>query len=75
MGASLMAKLKSRGPPKAGRCNTGKNRSTKPYLPWVILFFEVFDTKEEAIAREQFFKTLKQEKGENILNRPRGATE
>lgn len=39
--------------------NAGKTRSTKPYLPWEILFFEEFASKEEALKREKFLKTGK----------------
>lgn len=31
--------------------------STKPYVPWRILFWEVFETKIEALDREKFLKT------------------
>ncbi len=53
--------------------NSGKTISTKPYLPWKILFFEEFETKEEAINREKFLKTGKGR--EYIKKWPRGATE
>ena len=53
--------------------NAGKNKSTKPYLPWKVLFFESFSTKAEALKREKFFKTGKGR--EYIKKRPRGATE
>ncbi|GGD56413.1 hypothetical protein GCM10011361_23700 [Muriicola marianensis] len=39
--------------------NGGKNKSTKPYLPWELILCEEFDTKEEAIKREKFLKTCK----------------
>ena len=53
--------------------NAGNNKSTKPYLPWVVMFFETFPSKEEALKREKFFKTGKGR--EYIKKRPRGATE
>ncbi|MBT8186632.1 MAG: GIY-YIG nuclease family protein [Maribacter sp.] len=53
--------------------NAGKTKSTKPYLPWAILFFESFSTKKEALEREKFLKTGKGR--EYIKKRPRGATE
>lgn len=28
--------------------NSGKNRSTKPYIPYELLFYEVFETRIEA---------------------------
>ena len=39
--------------------NKGHTTSTKPYLPWKILFFEEFSSKEEALKREKFLKTGK----------------
>ena len=37
--------------------NSGKTRSTKGYLPWKLVYFEEFITREEAILREKYFKT------------------
>lgn len=37
--------------------NSGANKSTKPYIPWEILFFESFETKIEAISREKYLKS------------------
>ena len=37
--------------------NSGKTKSTKPYKPWKVLFYEVYNTKEKALAREKFLKT------------------
>ena len=54
--------------------NLGRTKSTKPFKPWKILFFEVFNSKEEALIREKFLKTGKGR--EYIKNKwPRGATE
>ena len=54
--------------------NSGKTKSTKPFLPWKILFFEEFASKEEALKREKFLKLGKGR--EYIKNKwPRGATE
>ena len=53
--------------------NSGKTRSTKPYIPWEIILVEEFDLKEDALTREKFLKTGKGR--EYIKNRPRGATE
>ncbi len=41
--------------------NSGKTMSTKPYLPWELIFLEEFDSKEEALKREKFFKTGRRE--------------
>jgi putative endonuclease len=37
--------------------NTGKTKSTKGYLPWELVYFESFKTREEAVLREKYFKT------------------
>ena len=37
--------------------NAGKNRSTKPYRPYEVLFTEEFDNKEQALEREKFLKS------------------
>jgi putative endonuclease len=31
--------------------------SIRPYLPFQLVYFESFETKEEAILREKYFKT------------------
>jgi putative endonuclease len=37
--------------------NAGKTRSIQPFIPFEILYFESFETREEAIAREKYFKS------------------
>jgi putative endonuclease len=37
--------------------NTGKTKSTKPYKPWKLVYFEKFDSREEAREREKYFKS------------------
>lgn len=37
--------------------NSGKTRSTKPYKPWVLVYFEEFDNFEDALKREKYFKS------------------
>jgi putative endonuclease len=37
--------------------NSGKTQSTKSYIPWEIIYFESFETLEDAIKREKYFKT------------------
>ena len=37
--------------------NSGKTKSTKDYKPWTLVYFEVFETREEAVLREKYFKT------------------
>lgn len=36
--------------------NSGKNKSTKPYKPWEIIYFEEYNDKKQAFQREWFFK-------------------
>jgi putative endonuclease len=38
--------------------NSGKVPSTRLKRPWIIHYFETFETKKEAIRREHFFKTF-----------------
>jgi putative endonuclease len=37
--------------------NHGHTKSTKPFIPWEIIYFEEFETREEAVKRERYFKT------------------
>ena len=37
--------------------NSGKTKSTRPYVPWEIFYYEKFLKREEAILREKFFKS------------------
>jgi putative endonuclease len=37
--------------------NSGKTKSTKGYIPWRLVYFETFPTREESIVREKYFKT------------------
>ncbi len=39
--------------------NTGKVRSTKTRVPFVILYSEVYDNKYEAFRIEKYYKTAK----------------
>ena len=38
--------------------NAGSVKSTKAYIPYLLLYFEEYETRSEAFARERFFKTL-----------------
>ena len=38
--------------------NAGKTRSTKHGIPWQLIYSESFPTREEAITRERYFKSL-----------------
>ena len=37
--------------------NSGRTESIKPYIPFVLIYFEEFITVDEAIQREKYFKT------------------
>ena len=37
--------------------NTGKNKSTKSYVPWKIIHLEKYATRKEALEREKYLKS------------------
>jgi len=37
--------------------NKGENRSTKPYKPFLLIYSEEWETREQARRREKYFKT------------------
>ena len=37
--------------------NSGMTNSNRPYAPFIIVYFECFQTEAEAISREKYFKT------------------
>ena len=37
--------------------NTGMTKSNRKYAPYEIVYFEVFKTRREAVAREKYFKS------------------
>ena len=37
--------------------NSGKVKSTKSFRPWMIVYYEEFPSRDEAINREKFLKT------------------
>ena len=37
--------------------NSGMKASIKPFTPFEIIYFEEFETRIEAIAREKYFKS------------------
>ena len=39
--------------------NAGEVRSTKPYLPWDIIYYEAFISMKDAKQREHYLKTTK----------------
>ena len=38
--------------------NAGKVRSSKAYRPYRILYYEIYESRGEAFAREKYFKTV-----------------
>ena len=37
--------------------NSGFVKSTKPFIPWEVVYFEEFDSRLEAVKREKYYKT------------------
>jgi putative endonuclease len=37
--------------------NSGKTKSTRPFIPWEIVYFERIESIKDAIKREKFLKT------------------
>ncbi len=37
--------------------NKGKTKSNKAFLPFEVVYFEAFESREEAIKREKYFKS------------------
>ncbi len=37
--------------------NAGMTKSLRPYVPFSIVYFEEFSTREGAVKRERYFKT------------------
>ena len=46
--------------------NRGLNRSTKPYLPWKLIYYEACLNQEDAKRREKYFKKTQ---GRRLLKR------
>ena len=46
--------------------NSGMTQSIKPYIPFTIVYFEMFETRAEAINREKYFKSAA---GRRYLNK------
>jgi putative endonuclease len=38
--------------------NSGKVRSTKAYRPWILIHYESFNTRSEAMQKEDWFKSF-----------------
>jgi len=41
------------------RHNNGEVKSTKPYRPWKLIFYEAYISKKDAMRREEYLKTAK----------------
>ena len=39
--------------------NAGEVQSTRPYRPWILIYYEAFADKKDAKQREQYLKTTK----------------
>jgi len=37
--------------------NSGKTKSTKGFIPWKLVYSEIFETRDKAVLREKYFKT------------------
>lgn len=37
--------------------NQGLTKSIRPYIPFEIVYYEVFETEQQAIDREKYFKS------------------
>ena len=46
--------------------NRGLNKSTKPYSPWKLIYYEACLNEEDAKRREHYFKTTQ---GQRLLKR------
>lgn len=42
--------------------NAGRNKSTKPGIPWIVKYTEIFNSLKEARAREAQIKKMKSRK-------------
>ena len=51
------------------RHNSGKVRSTKPYRPWEIIFYECYKSKKDAKRREKYLKTNQGKRALKIMLR------
>lgn len=37
--------------------NSGKTRSIRPYIPYELIYFEAYNSRDEAMAREKYLKS------------------
>ena len=61
---------------RVARHNSGSSRSTKAGIPWILVYYEEFETKSEAIKRENYIKKMKsREYIENLIRDAGGRPE
>ena len=54
------------------RHNAGYVKSTKPYVPWILVYQEEFNSRSDAVRREIYLKSLKSKiKIRNIIDTSR----
>jgi putative endonuclease len=61
---------------RLGEHNAGETKSTRPYRPYELIYFEEVNTREEARKREKYFKTSAGRRFLNkqlLSNRPRSS--
>lgn len=52
--------------------NSGEVKSTKPYVPWEMVYFEIFENRSLSYKREQEIKRKKSRKYvESLINNKR----
>ena len=49
--------------------NKGLSPSTKPFIPWNLIFYEAYKNKRDAKRRELYFKTTKGRKALKLMLR------
>jgi putative endonuclease len=49
--------------------NAGLVRSTKPYVPWELVFYEAYKASADAKRREEYLKTIKGRKALKLMLR------
>ena len=54
--------------------NRGKTKSTKPYVPWEVLYKEQLPTFDEARKREKYLKSAAGRRWRKEYLRPRSST-
>jgi putative endonuclease len=48
---------------RIARHNSGRNKSTKPYIPWELRWWKEYETRSEAVKEERVLKGIKKRKG------------